>query len=153
MNQKEVRRLFDYDAITGCLYWRDSKFKQSHNAVRFDRDRNRIIQVNRRMYVAARLVWTYHHGDELTQLDYLGYVDNNKQNTRIENLYLKDGTSVKSVYRDIRPTVSAERVVYDVAMNYKGKVISKRCRTLTEALEYRNAQRSELGMKFIGMDA
>ncbi len=153
MNQKEVRRLFDYDAITGCLYWRDPKFKSSYNAVRFDPDRNRIIQVNHRMYVAARLVWTYHYGDELTQLDYLGYFDNDKHNTKIENLYLKDGTSVKSVYRDIRPNVSREKIVYDVIMNYKGTTISKRFRALTDALEYRNAKRNELGMKFIGMDA
>jgi hypothetical protein len=153
MNQREIKRIFDYDALTGCLYWKDVKFKSSHNAIKFDGGGNRIVQYDGKVYVAARLIWTLHYGTELTRKDYLGYVDGNRNNTKIENLFLKDGITIKSVYRDIKPRVSAEKIVYDFAMNHKGATISKTFRTLTEALEYRTIVRNHLGASFIGMDA
>jgi hypothetical protein len=104
------------------------------------------------MYVAARLIWTFHHGHVLTRKDYLGYADNNRNNTKIENLYLQDGTTIRSVYRDIKPRVSNERIVYDFAINFEGSRTGRTFRTLTEALECRTRVRKELGMEFIGMD-
>jgi hypothetical protein len=152
MIQQELKKLFDYDSITGCLYWKDAKFKHSHNAVKFSSKGDRVVQHKGKMYVAARLIWTYHHGIVLGRKDYLGYVDNNRNNTKIENLYLQDGTTIRSVYRDIKPRVSNERIVYDFAINFEGSRTGRTFRTLAEALECRTAVRKELGMEFIGMD-
>jgi hypothetical protein len=153
MNQKELKKLFDYDAITGCLYWKDVKCKSSYNAVKFDSYGNRIVQHKGKVYMVARLIWTLHHSNELTRKDYLGYVDGNRNNTKIENLFLKDGTTIRSVYRDITPRISGEKIVYDFAMCYEGGKIAKTFRTLTEALKYRTIVRNQYGAAFIGMDA
>jgi hypothetical protein len=59
ISRETVAQLLDYDPATGDFRWkvRRSGMKAGSIAGTLDSDGNRVIRINRRMYIAHRLAW------------------------------------------------------------------------------------------------
>ena len=86
LTAKQVRSLFNYDAVTGYFYWLVDRgsVKKGQKAGYLHGKGYWIIKVNGVKYSAHRLAWLYSHGawPEL----HIDHIDGNKLNNRIENL-------------------------------------------------------------------
>lgn len=86
ITQKEVKKLFNYNNITGGLYWNIKKAlrtKIGNRAGNIRKDGYRRIKINNKNYYEHRLIWLYFKGIFPKRLD---HINQNKSDNRIENL-------------------------------------------------------------------
>jgi hypothetical protein len=83
ITQELVRELFDY--CDGVLYWKTSRGKSKAGKVagKINSKGYHAVGVNKKLYLAHRLIYLYHHG---ILPKYIDHVDGNKLNNTIENL-------------------------------------------------------------------
>jgi len=87
MNKEFLHDLFDY--CDGNLYWKQSvntKIKIGQKAGYLKNDGYIQIRVNKKPYLAHRLIYLYHHGalpDYPLELD---HINRNRADNRLENL-------------------------------------------------------------------
>jgi hypothetical protein len=98
---QDVRNLFSYE--DGHLYWR----KKTNNFMRLDRpagssagrsDSYKIIRINKRGYLAHRLIWLHVHG--FWPSEYIDHIDGDKTNNRVENL--REATRAENMRNKMR---------------------------------------------------
>jgi HNH endonuclease len=93
---EELKRLLDYDPITGVIRWRVNIFcgeygsrlvvKAGSEAGTFERTGHRVISINSIRYYAHRLAWKLHYSEEPPpEIDHINRkaADNSIKNLRI----------------------------------------------------------------------
>lgn len=80
LTQEQIKNLFDYDAATGKLSWKDKKEQLAGTKLI---NGYRQVSVNGKRYLSHHLIWLIFHGELPKQLD---HVNRNKSDNRIENL-------------------------------------------------------------------
>lgn len=87
IDAKYIRALFDYDPEKGALIWRyKRRSKREGKPAGSTNKRGYVfVIIDARYYYAHRLIWVWHHGDTLLQIDHINGV---KDDNRIENLRL-----------------------------------------------------------------
>lgn len=95
LTQQRLRELFDYDEASGRLIWRERPEMSILRNVRFagkaagthDSSGHIQISIDKKLYLAHRLTWLYHHGliPDLMQIDHINGV---RDDNHIENLRL-----------------------------------------------------------------
>ncbi|MGZ8188476.1 MAG: HNH endonuclease, partial [Methylosarcina sp.] len=87
--QGEVRRLFDYDSVTGDLIWKvcapTSPKKPGDVAGCINGQGYRHVRIAGVKYKSSRLVWIWHHGEIPDGVE-IDHEDRDRANDRIENL-------------------------------------------------------------------
>ena len=86
----------DYNSETGVFTWKKSgrgRFKRAGATAGGDRgDGYFVLCVNRKQWLAHRLAWVVHYGEEPPEI--IDHIDRNKSNNAISNL--RDGTGGKN---------------------------------------------------------
>lgn len=86
---EQLNKIFYYDKETGILIWRDkvSPGKWSGQVAGSVERQGKYVTICKREFSVASIIWKLHHGKSTRKKIF--YRDGNKQNTRIENLYVK----------------------------------------------------------------
>ena len=152
--QNELKELFDYDPNTGNLLWK-KEFKTRHIKIGdvagcLSSDKTyKVIGLNRTKYQINYLVWIWHHGHDSITLDTkLKHTDENKLNTKIENLIL---IPQKILYKPVKISKNNKSGEKCIMYNSKSNTFSisiqiqrKNILTLDDAVLIRNEIISKL---------
>jgi len=82
ITQNLVKSLFDYE--NGFLYWKINKgpIKAGTKAGSLRKDNRTDISINRKLYLAHRLIFLYHHGYLPIEVDHIDTLSNCIENLR-----------------------------------------------------------------------
>ena len=87
--QEILRHHFDYDPMEGNLRWKNPPLRSSSKvgdpAGTLLKSGYRQIKLDKRTYLAHRLVWMWFYGEDPAEFE-LDHMDQNKSNNRIDNL-------------------------------------------------------------------
>ena len=88
--QTAVAEEIDYDPSSGIFVWkRQSHGRKSGPVGTKRKDGYKVIMVNGKQWLAHRLAWVLHHGEEPPAV--IDHINRDKSDNRIENL--RDGTN------------------------------------------------------------
>lgn len=108
----DVQRIFDYDAVTGALIWRE---KISHKT-RLGTSAGSMnglhqIKINGQRYTRGRLVWAWHRGE--WPQHYICHLNHDSLDDRIENLVDVDWRERRQMQRrPVRASALPEGVAH-----------------------------------------
>ena len=87
MKQKNLKELFYYE--NGQLFWKERKQRRQFNkpAGYIRPDGYRRIMINRKRYLAHRLIWILHHGDIPQNME-IDHKNHDPSDNRLKNLRL-----------------------------------------------------------------
>ncbi len=89
LNLREARALYAYDPETGRLYYRWTPIRIGADAVEITSTKRPIVRASGRSYTAGMVAWFIVTGT-WPKRKQLRYRDDNPQNIKFSNLYLKD---------------------------------------------------------------
>jgi hypothetical protein len=126
LTQEESLRLFEYK--NGVLYWKNA-VRPSFNGKQAGCDDGQgyiKITINKKQYLAHRIIYFMHHGKMPVAIDHM---DRNVKNNRIENLREADASKNGMNAKTAKPsstgcrnvTRSRKKNTFDVFIRVKGK--------------------------------
>jgi hypothetical protein len=146
-SQEILRHLFDYDHSTGNLLWKNPALRSAPKpgsiAGTILNHGYRQIKIQKQVYLAHRLVWTWVYGEDPGEYQ-IDHIDRNKLNNRIENLRkvthlgnLRNQGAHPRNKLGIRG-ISKHGNRFAAFVRYEGRDIRKSFFTLEEAIEFKS---------------
>jgi hypothetical protein len=165
--QEEVRKLFDYDAETGALTWREGGKGRKIWKPAGTLTKNGInVKVGAKLIFAHRIIWIWWHGDDgLPEGKQIAHKDGDKTNNTLANLYIR-GTGTPTVRKryvpksgdisGVRPQVGRHGTTYKVTISiydrhtihigtFKTSEFAVKARRAAEEQRYKIRQSDSLG--------
>ena len=146
ISREEVLQLLDYDAHTGCFYWKQGRkgCTQGSLAGSVKSTGYRAIKIAGVYYQAHRLVWLVETGEMPKGV--IDHIDRNRTNNRFQNLrdtsVIENNRNVSLSSRNQTGVVGVsfddERNQWRASISVDGKSYSTRHNSLQEAQEGRS---------------
>lgn len=95
IDMAEAHFRYAYDPHTGAIYRRWPDHALGVPAIELDDNRRPVIRASSRVYTAGMMAWFLTYG-EWPKRKQLGYRDNNRKNTALDNLYLKGHSAISA---------------------------------------------------------
>jgi hypothetical protein len=158
ISQEELKRLLEYDPITGDFTWLEKASKHSNIVIGSIADKfhakYKDISINNKRYKSHRLVWLYLYGEFPTVL--IDHIDGNTLNNRADNLRL--ATSSKNNWNrtvNSNSSTGVKGVRIHKNGNYEARIMCNKVshylgvfETLEEASRAVESKRQELHGEF-----